>query len=93
MIENAAKKVDGVNVKVSVPPIANHTPKITISWDPSKLKITSKDLRKNLQDGSPSIEVMIEPNAINITVFMLKNGEEKIVAKRVQEELAKAAVS
>lgn len=93
VIENAAKKVDGVNVSVSVPPIANHTPKITISWDPNKLKITSNQLRKNLQDGSPSIEVMIEPNAINITVFMLKNGEDKIVAKRVQEELAKAAVS
>jgi len=93
VIENAAKKVDGVKVNVSVPPIANHTPKITISWDPNKLKITSNQLRKNLQDGSPSIEVMIEPNAINITVFMLKNGEDKIVAKRVQEELAKAALS
>lgn len=93
VIENAAKKVDGVKVNVSVPPIANHTPKINISWDPNKLKITSNQLRKNLQDGSPSIEVMIEPNAINITVFMLKNGEDKIVAKRVYEELAKAAIS
>ena len=93
VIENAAKKVDGVSVNVSVPPIANHTPKITISWDASKIKLTSNELRKRLQDGKPSIEVMIEPNAINITVFMLKNGEDKIVAKRVQEELAKAANS
>jgi L-seryl-tRNA(Ser) seleniumtransferase len=30
---------------------------------------------------------------INITVFMLQNGEDKLVAKRLQEELAKAAVS
>ena len=93
VIENAAKKVDGVNVEVSVPPIANHTPKITISWDPNKVKVTSNELRKRLQDGNPSIEVMVQPNAINITVFMLKNGEDKIVARRVQEELAKAALS
>ena len=93
VIETAAKKVDGVTVKVTVPPIANHTPKITISWDPTKLKITSNELRKNLQNGKPSIEVMGEPNAINLTVFMLKDGEDQIVAKRVQEELAKAAKS
>ena len=36
---------------------------------------------------------MTGQDAINITVFMLQNGEDKIVAKRIQEELAKAAVS
>lgn len=93
VIVNAAKKVNGVTTAVSVPPIANHTPKITISWDPAKLKITPNELRKNLQNGSPSIEVMVEQNGIFLTVFMLQNGEDKIVAKRVQEELAKAALS
>ena len=29
----------------------------------------------------------------SITVFMMKNGEDNIVAKRVHEELAKAAIS
>jgi L-seryl-tRNA(Ser) seleniumtransferase len=36
---------------------------------------------------------MTGQDSINITVFMLKNGEDKLVAKRLQEELAKAAVS
>ncbi len=31
-------------------------------------------------------------NSINITVWMLKPGQEKVVAKRVQEELNKASV-
>lgn len=91
-IVNAVNKVPGVNTEVFVPPVANHTPAIKISWDQSKVKITPKDLLKNLQNGSPSIEVMTSPDAINITVFMLKKGEDKLVAKRVQEELAKAAV-
>lgn len=91
-IVNAANKVPGVNTEVFVPPVANHTPAIKISWDQSKVKITPKELLKNLQNGIPSIEVMTSPNAINITVFMLKKGEDKLVAKRIQEELAKAAV-
>jgi L-seryl-tRNA(Ser) seleniumtransferase len=40
-----------------------------------------------LRNGSPSIEVMANGTGINITVFMLQEGEEKIVAKRVREEL------
>lgn len=91
-IVNAVSKVPSVNTEVFVPPVANHTPAIKISWDQSKVKITPKELLKNLQNGSPSIEVMTSPDAINITVFMLKKGEDELVAKRVQEELAKAAV-
>jgi L-seryl-tRNA(Ser) seleniumtransferase len=92
-IIQAVSKVKGVSTEIFVPPVANHTPSLKISWDQSKVKTTPKDLLKNLQDGTPSVEVMIGPDAINITVFMLQHGEDKIVAKRVQEELAKVAVS
>lgn len=92
-ITSAVSKIDSVKTEVTVPPIANHTPKITISWDQSKVKSTPRDIMKKLQDGSPSIETMGGRDGIDITVFMLKPGEEKIVAKRLQEELSKAAVS
>lgn len=91
-IKNAVTKVNGVIAETFVPPVANHTPSLKISWDQSKVKISPKDLHKNLQNGSPSIEVMTSPESVNITVFMLKNGEDKIVAKRLQEELMKAVV-
>jgi len=45
----------------------------------------------NLRNGSPSIEVMTAGNALNLTLFMLKPGEEKIVANRLHEELSKVA--
>jgi L-seryl-tRNA(Ser) seleniumtransferase len=93
VIVNAVKKIEGVSTSVTIPPIANHTPAISVTWDETKVKITPGQLLKNLQDGSPSIEVMTSKNAINMTVFMLKSGEDKIVAKRFQEELAKAAIS
>lgn len=94
VIENAVKKVDGVTTNVSVPPIANHTPLLNVSWDQSKVKIPVKDLQEKLRNGNPSIEVMRgKEDGINITVFMLKPGQDKIVGKRLQEILKEAALS
>jgi L-seryl-tRNA(Ser) seleniumtransferase len=89
-IDTIAKSVDsieGVKIEISVPPIANHTPLLFISWDESKVKTSNKDLMLKLRNGSPSIEVMANGTGINITVFMLQEGEEKMVAKRIREEL------
>ena len=86
-IKTAINSIEGVTTEVSVPPIANHTPLLFIKWDESKVKTSNKDLMLKLRNGSPSIEVMANVTGINITVFMLQEGEEKIVAKRVREEL------
>ncbi|MET1056649.1 MAG: selenocysteine synthase [Pedobacter sp.] len=92
VIETAVKGVSGVTTTVTVPPIANHNPLLNIAWDTAKVKISSDDLQLALRNGNPSIEIMkFTPNSINITVFMLKPGEDKIVAKRVQEELGKVS--
>ena len=94
VVQNAVKNIDGVKTEVSVPPIANHTPLLNISWDESKVKISRRELQEKLRGGDPSIEVMGGKNeGINITVFMLKPGQDKIVGKRIKEELSKAAIS
>jgi uncharacterized pyridoxal phosphate-dependent enzyme len=86
-IATSVNSIEGVTTEVSVPPIANHTPLLFINWDDSKVKTSNKDLMLKLRNGSPSIEVMANGTGINITVFMLQEGEEKIVAKRIREEL------
>jgi L-seryl-tRNA(Ser) seleniumtransferase len=92
-ITNAIKPVSGVVYNVTVPQYANRTPLINVSWDQAKIKLLPKDLMAKLRNGSPSIEVMPgEKDGINITVFMLKPGQEKIVASRLKEELSGAAV-
>lgn len=91
IISTAAKKINGVTTEVTVPPIANHTPALKISWDGNLVKISRDELRDRLRKGTPSIEVMSnDENTVNLTVFMLKPGEEKIVAKRIQQELKAA---
>jgi len=92
-IEGAVKAIPGVTTEVNVPPLGNHTPTLNIKWDGAKLKITDKELRETLRNSNPSIEVGGgPPNSINVTVFMMKPGQEKIVAAKLKEVLSKAAV-
>jgi L-seryl-tRNA(Ser) seleniumtransferase len=94
VINDAVKNIKGVTTEVSVPPIANHTPKLKISWDKNIIRMSRENLGDKLRNGNPSIEVISwgdEDNSISLTVFMLKKGEEKIVARRIKEELSTAS--
>lgn len=90
-IEEMAKKVNGVTTSVSVPPIANHTPFLKIAWDPAVINLNRIQMQEKLRTGNPSIEVIgFGDHEISCTVWMLRPNEEKIVAKRIQEELSSA---
>ncbi len=93
IINNAIKNINGVTTEIVVPPVANHTPSLEISWDISKVKLKPAALGEKLSKGSPSIEVVSweKDNSIKITVFMLKPGQEKIVGTRIKEELQQAS--
>ncbi|MEJ7740107.1 MAG: selenocysteine synthase [Chitinophagaceae bacterium] len=93
VIDNAVKSVSGVTTNVYVPPIANHTPTLKISWDVAKITLSGKDLLEALSKGNPSIEAYGgEKNSITVSPWMMKAGQEKIVAGRIKEELRKAFV-
>ncbi len=93
VILDAVKKVNGVKAEIFVPPIANVTPTLRISWDQSLIKLTPKEMTLNLRNGEPSIEA---PKSINdamiLSVWMMQTGDEKIVARRFTEELLKSRV-
>ena len=89
-IENAVKKVKGTITSVSVPQIANHTPTLNLSWDKNIIRMTRDEFQDKLRKGNPSIETIGgKEDSINITAWMLKPGQEKIVAARMQEVLSK----
>lgn len=91
-VENTVKTIPGVSTEVHVPPLGNHTPTLQINWDATKVKLTDKQLRESLRAANPSIELGGGgPNSVSVTVFMLKPGQEKIVAARLKEELSKGA--
>jgi uncharacterized pyridoxal phosphate-dependent enzyme len=90
-VENTVKTINGIKTEVRVNPLGNHTPSLRISWDPALVKVTGKQVQEALRNGEPSIEVGGGgPSSIGVTVWMMKPGQEKIVAKRIKEELSKA---
>jgi len=93
LITKAAKKFPSVTSAIDVPEIANHTPHLKLRWDQSKIKLTPLDVKKQMLEGEPSIEVTPSTNKeeLVMTVWMLKPGEAELVARRLSE-IFKAAV-
>jgi L-seryl-tRNA(Ser) seleniumtransferase len=93
VIADAVNKVKGAKAEIFVPPIANVTPTLRIKWDPAVIKLTSNEMTMKLRNGSPSIEApKYVEGALIISVWMMQPGDEKVVARRLAQELTKASV-
>jgi uncharacterized pyridoxal phosphate-dependent enzyme len=73
-------KIAGVTTTYNVPDVANHVPHMTITWDQAKVKLDPKDASKQLRSGRPSIILDTENGTLSMNSFMLKPGEDKIIA-------------
>jgi L-seryl-tRNA(Ser) seleniumtransferase len=89
VVRSAAAAVPGVTAEVFVPEVANHVPHVRISWDPKAKSMTAEDVVKSLRDGEPSIGTRSENDALVVGVWMMRPGEDKIVARRLRQTLEK----
>jgi L-seryl-tRNA(Ser) seleniumtransferase len=76
-------KVAGVTTSFNVPDIANHVPHMNIFWDPRKINLSPHDASSALKKGTPSIVLGGSGQGLGMNSFMLKPGEEKIIADRL----------
>jgi len=90
LIRSSAAAVTGVKAEVFVPEIANHVPHVRISWDGADEAAATAAV-KAMKDGEPSIGIRNEGNALVLGVWMMRPGEEKIVARRLRQVLEKKA--
>src|ERR1043166_902770 len=86
-ISGEVTRVPGVTTSYHVPDVANHVPHINIFWDPRKISLAPRDASKALREGKPSIVIGGSENGLGMSSFMLKPGEEKIIAARLVELL------
>lgn len=94
LISDSIKEIKGVETNIHVPPIANHVPTLDVSWDTKKVPISGNELKDVLRSGHPSIEVAGGgKNSISITTWMMRPGQERIVASRLQQALSEATAS
>ncbi|GEO21939.1 aminotransferase class V-fold PLP-dependent enzyme [Cyclobacterium qasimii] len=91
LIDDAIADIPGITTEVVIPEVANHNPSLKISWEGSQHGFSAKDVGGDLREGNPSIETIDweEPKSLRLTVFMLEKGQDKIVAKKLKESLAK----
>jgi L-seryl-tRNA(Ser) seleniumtransferase len=83
-------RVKGVKAEPFVPPLANHTPHLRISWDSARLGLTPADVIRRLREGEPRIEVRPPvAGAVELSVWMLKPEEVAVVGRRLREVLSR----
>jgi len=86
-IRKSAAAVSGVKAEIFVPEVANHVPHVRVSWDAKAIGMTAADAVKALRDGEPSIGTRSEGDALVFGVWMMRPGEEKVVARRLRQVL------
>ncbi len=105
-IAAALKDIPTLKSEIFIPPVANNVPHLLIRYDQQRVKISAKEVRKQLHAGTPSIElnpatgsteasagIPKDPNKIVVGVWMLEPGEDLIVARRLHEVLSHAATN
>ena len=91
MIHDSAMTVPGVETEIHVPDVANHVPSIRVRWDQERVRITPNEVREALRNGHPSIETVGGKESVDMTTWMMRPGEERVVAARLQQILKDAA--
>lgn len=105
-ITGALKDIPTLKSETFVPPIANHVPHLLMRYDQARVKISPREVAKQMREGTPSIEVNpatgstegsagipSDPNKIVVGVWMLEPGEDLVVGHRLRDILTKAAHS
>jgi L-seryl-tRNA(Ser) seleniumtransferase len=82
-VSSEISRIPGVTTSFNVPDVANHVPHMSIFWDPRKISLTPKDAGKALRSGKPSIVLGSSERGLGMNSFMLKPGEEKIIAQQL----------
>ena len=89
-IADAVAGFDSVRTSTQLPGRSNVTPTLSIHWDTVQIGIAPPDVRDQLSAGEPRIEVSGGAESIGINPYMMEDGEEIQVAKRLSQILSAA---
>ena len=91
-LDNRAKRVldvlqgiSGVKCEMHVPTIANHVPHVVVNWNEADQGLSAESAVERLLAGSPPVSVSrAGKRRLKISMWMLRPGEDVIVAERVR---------
>ncbi len=75
----------GLTCSLHVPEIANRVPHVVLSWSEADLGLAAEDAVDRLLQGDPPVVVSrVGEGALRISTWMLRPGEDVVVADRVR---------
>lgn len=96
IIDTVTKANAAIKGEIYVPPVANHVPTVRLKWEKSAFKLVADDVRKQLREGTPSIEITpgsspatATTQEFSIGVWQLQPGEAEVVANRLKDVIKK----
>ena len=104
LIASHLKSIPTLQTQIFIPEVAaNHVPHLLISYDQNRIKIVGSEVMSKMRAGKPRIELNPStggapasaglpggPSTIVVGVWMLRSGEDHIVATRLREVLEAA---
>ena len=88
-IRDSAAAVAGVKAEVFVPEVANHVPHVRVSWDAAATPRRRRPSCRRCATASRRSPSARKDRALVIGVWMMRPGEDKIVARRLRQVLEK----
>ncbi|NKB69856.1 MAG: aminotransferase class V-fold PLP-dependent enzyme [Candidatus Latescibacteria bacterium] len=88
VIAQTVEAFPSVTTSIRQPGRSNVAPHMTISWDPDQLGIDGATVSQQLAAGQPRIEMRGGNDSLSINPYMMEDGEEIPVARRLQEVLS-----
>jgi len=89
-MKSVLEKIPGVRSDYLPAWVTNHVPRVWVDWDQHAWNFSREDCFKQLQEGDPSIVPLRTPMGITLVPWMMRPGQERIVAQRVKDVLEKA---
>jgi L-seryl-tRNA(Ser) seleniumtransferase len=81
--------IRGIRASKNVPEIANHVPHVLVEWTAKERKPAIDDVIRELREGEPPIAIGALDGNLLLSVWMMRESEHRVVAKRLKEIFAK----
>lgn len=89
LVSGVLEGAPGLSCDTHVPEIANHVPHVVVNWSEGDLGLTSQDAAARLLEGDPPVAVSrTGEGQLRISMWMLRSGEDAVVAERVKSLFA-----
>ncbi len=92
VIADAVTAIPSVTLSFRTPRPSNIAPHMSLQWNAAELGVSPTEAKQQLSAGAPRIEIAGGGDNLTINPYMMEDGEEVVVARRLAEVLGAGSV-